>query len=128
MKLLLDTHAFIWLDIDPDRLSRRVREVIVEPAVEVYLSIASVWEMQIKLSTRKLRFNRPLPEIITAHHERNRVSILGLKLDHVWALERLPTHHGDPFDRLLVAQAMHEQLALVTKDRRVSEYPVHRFW
>lgn len=92
------------------------------------LSVVSLWEMQIKLSLGKLRLTLPLREIIEAQQQTNNVEIVPITLAHVLALESLPSHHGDPFDRMLVAQAMVEGAALVSADSNVAKYAVQVVW
>ncbi|MDD5404773.1 MAG: type II toxin-antitoxin system VapC family toxin [Sulfuricella sp.] len=128
MNLLLDTHAFIWWDRDPERLPPRVYSACENQDNRLYLSIASVWEMQIKVALGKLSFQQPLQEIIERQKNENGVSILPVSLAHVWQLGTLPAHHNDPFDRMLVAQAAADKLALVTADRHIARYSVELFW
>ncbi len=124
MKLLFDTHAFIWWDSEPSRLSPRVLAVCRDKANLILLSVASVWEMQIKLQLGKLKLDEPLDQLILRQQEVNGVELLPIALDHVLALHTLPSHHRDPFDRLLVAQANIEKAILVTKDPMIARYPV----
>lgn len=128
MNLLLDTHAFIWWDREPERLPPRVYAACENQDNQLYLSIASVWEMQIKVAVGKLAFQQPLPEIIERQKNENGMSILPVSLAHVWQLGTLPAHHNDPFDRMLVAQAAADKLALVTADRHIARYAVELFW
>ena len=127
MKLLLDTHAFIWWDSAPDRLPSAVRDEIAAPANEVLLSVVSVWEMEIKWALGKLALATPLDRLI-AEQQANGVHLLPIRLDHVLALSRLPPHHRDPFDRMLVAQAQVERAVLVTRDEQVRSYAVETRW
>ena len=128
MKLLLDTHAFIWWDSDLARLSPRALSLCQNPENHLLLSVASVWEMQIKLQLGKLRLGLPLATIIDGQRETNGVEILPIELEHVLALEALPAHHKDPFDRLLIAQAKVEGVVLVSGDSIFSQYPVNLAW
>lgn len=109
MKLLLDTHTFIWWDSEPARLSPRALALLTERQNTLLLSVISIWEIQIKLQLGKLRLAVPLKEIVESQQQTNNVQILPLTLEHVLALENLPAHHKDPFDRLLVAQAIVEK-------------------
>lgn len=124
MKLLFDTHAFIWWDSDPSRLSPRVLALCQDRANVLLLSVASAWEMQIKVQLGKLELATPLGELIRRQQEVNGVELLPVALDHVLALHDLPPHHRDPFDRLLVAQANIEKAVLVTNDSIITRYPV----
>jgi len=105
MKLLLDTHTFIWWDSEPARLSLHALALCQDRQNVLLLSVVSVWEMQIKLQLGKLRLALPLKEIIETQQQTNSIEILPVTLAHVLALENLPAYHKDPFDRLLVAQA-----------------------
>lgn len=128
MKLLLDTHAFIWWDSDPARLPPQVLALCQDPRNMLLLSVVSVWEMQIKLQLGKLRLALPLREIVEAQRQMNNVEILPITLEHVLALENLPVHHRDPFDRLLIAQAVVEEVALVSADPNIARYAVQVVW
>ena len=127
MKLLLDTHAFIWYDNDPEKLSRRVQELCKDPENILLLSVASIWEMQIKSQLGKLQLRMPLPELIR-EQQGNGLEILPIEPNHIFALDSLPNHHKDPFDRLLVAQAIVEDAVLVSADPLVKQYPVSVEW
>lgn len=128
MKLLLDTHTFIWWDSEPDRLSPQALALCQDRRNILLLSVVSVWEMQIKLQLGKLRLALPLKEIIETQQQTNNIEILPVTLAHVLALENLPVHHKDPFDRLLVAQAMVEGAALVSGDPNIARYAVQIVW
>lgn len=127
MKLLLDTHAFIWMDRQPERLPPKVFEACSSGDNELFLSLASIWEMQIKLGLGKLQLGRPLRQIVEDQYA-NGVAILPVKLSHLWTLADVPPVHSDPFDRMLVAQAMDEKLLFVSGDSVMTSYPVKRFW
>jgi len=128
MNLLLDTHAFIWWDSDPARLPARVLAMCRDPAHRLLLSVASIWEMQIKLQLDKLRLMTPLRSLIEGQQKINAIEVLSITLPHVLDLDNLPGHHKDPFDRLLVAQARVEQAALVSGDAAIAAYPVQVLW
>jgi PIN domain nuclease of toxin-antitoxin system len=91
-------------------------------------SLVSVWEMQIKMQLGKLRLQAPLPEILRVQQSENDLQMLSIRIDHIWALENLPHHHRDPFDRLLITQAQVEDIAVVTSDDVFDQYSVQRFW
>jgi PIN domain nuclease of toxin-antitoxin system len=123
MKLMLDTHVLIWwLDDDP-RLSGGARAVLADPRHSLIMSIASFWEMAIKFRQRKLQISGT-----TAYRAamRQQVSVVGISRDHLLALEALPerANHKDPFDRLILAQALSEDMALMTGDRQMLGYGV----
>jgi PIN domain nuclease of toxin-antitoxin system len=128
MKLLLDTHTFIWWDSAPNKLPSQVLALCQDQANEMLLSVASIWEMQIKLQLGKLQLKLPLEEIIEGQRQTNNIQILEITLAHVLALEELPTPHKDPFDRLLVAQANVEDAVLVSRDKIFEQYSVKLFW
>jgi len=127
MRLLLDTHAFIWWDKDPARLSPRVLALCRDSTNLLALSFASVWEMQIKTQLGKLDLRVPL-NVLIAEQRANGVQFLPITLSHIFALEGMPRHHGDPFDRILIAQANAEHMALVSRDRAFGDYLVDVIW
>jgi PIN domain nuclease of toxin-antitoxin system len=128
MKLLFDTHTFIWWDSEPNKLSEQVLSLCQNPENELLLSVVSVWEMQIKHQLQKLELRLPLAELIHEQCERNSIQILSIELNHVLALDNLPAHHKDPFDRLLIAQANAEDILLISGDPVFSQYAVNRVW
>jgi PIN domain nuclease of toxin-antitoxin system len=128
MKLLLDTHTFIWWDSDPLRLSPQVLNMCQDPENEVLVSVASLWEMQIKIQLGKLKLNTPLAELVAGQQQINKIQILDIRLEHVLALGELPPHHKDPFDRLLITQADIEKAILLSKDQIFTEYAVKVAW
>ena len=128
MKLLLDTHTFIWWDSEPQRRSQQVLKMCQDPDNVLLASVASLWEMQIKLQLGKLKLNKPLTELVSGQQAINNIEILDVKLEHVLALAKLPSHHKDPFDRLLIAQADIEEAILVSKDQIFTEYEVKVVW
>ncbi len=128
MKLLLDTHTFIWWDSQPQRLSQQILNMCQDPENELLVSVASLWEIQIKLQLGKLELNKPLAELVSGQQEINKIDILDVKLEHILALAKLPPHHKDPFDRLLIAQTDIEEAILVSKDQIFTEYEVKLAW
>jgi PIN domain nuclease of toxin-antitoxin system len=128
MNLLLDTHTFIWWTIQRNKLSQLASDRLINPNNSLFLSLASVWEMQIKLQLGKLTFDLPLSELITSQQQTNGLQILPIQLEHILALGDLPNHHRDPFDRMLVAQSMVEQMAILSADIVLDSYPVQRIW
>lgn len=128
MRLLVDTHAWLWMLTSPDRLPPPTREIVGDPATEVLLSAASAWEIAIKYHLGRL----PLPEAPSTYVP-SRVAASGcaaLAIDHTHALHAglLPDHHRDPFDRLLVAQAQLLGVPLVSGDKALSAYDVEVLW
>ena len=128
MKLLLDTHTFIWWDSDPAKLSATAMALCTDAANELILSVASLWEMQIKHQLGKLGLRLALVDIVAHQQVTNGVIILPILPAHVFALDGLPTVHKDPFDRLLVAQANSEGATLVSADAIFKSYPVRMAW
>src|SRR5574338_217509 len=127
-RYILDTHAFYWFDNGSRNLSQVAREIIADRSLVRYISIASIWEIQIKLQTGKLKLRAPLSEIVRDQQEQNGIELLGIKPAHVYELASLPSHHRDPFDRLLVAQARIEKIALLSSDENIAKYPVTVVW
>ncbi len=128
MKVLLDTHAFIWWDSDPAKLSPQARTACQDRTNLVFLSVASAWEMQIKLQLGKLHLRLPLAEVIADQQQTNDIQVLPVALEHVVALQDLPAHHKDPFDRLLIAQTNVEEAVLVSHDPVFAHYTVQVLW
>lgn len=128
MRLLLDTHAFLWLSLDDPQLGRRAHDLIADTDNELVLSPASYWELAIKISLGKYRLGEPLDEFVNREVQKNGVTVLPIQPTHAAQVVGLPYHHRDPFDRLLIAQAMVEQLALVSKDAVFDSYGVQREW
>ncbi len=128
MKLLLDTHTFIWFVIDSPKLSVTLRELIEDENNEKLLSTASVWEMAIKHSSGKLGLGQPFRVFVEQQTSLNSIDLLNIDLAHINVVASLPFHHRDPFDRLLVAQAMVEQIPILSADSTFDTYPIRRFW
>lgn len=129
MKLLLDTHALIWVVQSPERLGDRARAALTADAAEVYASHVSLWEMAIKRSTGKLdELDRKAADWFDHFVPRSGLRQLPIAAHHLGAVEDLPRLHNDPFDRLLVAQARHGGMAIVTLDSHVTQYDIHAIW
>ena len=114
----------MWWANQPELLSPTVLSALKDEANELLLSVASIWEMQIKIQLRKLKLSLPLRELIETQQETNSLTVSPVTLGHVLALDSLPFHHKDPFDRLLIAQSIDEDLTLVTADSKFSAYAV----
>ena len=127
MKVLLDTHTFLWWDGEPEKLSKPALGLCQNPENDLFLSVASVWEMQIKIQLGKLKVNLPLDNLIHQQEE-NGIEILPVHISHVFELSNLPSHHKDPFDRLLIAQARIEEMVFVSADPIIVRYPVKVVW
>ena len=128
MKLLLDTHTFIWWDSSPQKLSPKALAFCQNPENTLLLSMVSIWEIQIKLQLGNLNLNLPLPELIESQQQTNNIELLPINLTHVLTLDSLPNHHKDPFDRLLISQAIVESAVLVSGDSILANYPVKIEW
>ena len=123
-RLLVDTHALLWWLTDDRALSRTAREALADPANEPLVSAASVWEIAIKRSLGKLSAPEDLPERISEEG----FSWLAISPAHAWQVRELPAHHHDPFDRMLIAQALTEHVPVITTDSRFTEYGVEIRW
>ncbi len=128
MRLLLDTVAFLWLAEDDARLSAVAREAIVDPANDVFLSAASAWEIAIKHGLGRLRLHMPPDEYVPEQRLLHRIETLGIDEDATLQVGKLPDLHRDPFDRLLIAQAIVRGLTIVTPDRLIRGYTVPILW
>jgi PIN domain nuclease of toxin-antitoxin system len=127
MILLLDTHIFIWWATDPDKLSQKQLAALTDPNNQTILSIASMWEMQIKEQMGRLTLPFPAEIVVKLQCHYNQISTLPILERHIWALKGLSWHHRDPFDRLLAAQSIAEGCQLMTVDRIFKQYPVALF-
>ena len=127
MTLLIDTHVLLWMLSAPHRLSQQAVEAIVAPNHVLLLSAASVWEMAIKQSLGKLELPGPVETWLPGELEQRAIDVLPVRFQDAAAVRALPHHHGDPFDRLLVAQAR-QGIVLVTHDRRFAAYGVDVLW
>jgi PIN domain nuclease of toxin-antitoxin system len=128
MKLLLDTHTFIWADLSPEKLSQSCRNLLLDRDNVLLLSLASVWEMQIKYQLGKLNLRLPLPDLIREQQEVNNIQLLSVELEHIWGLDNLENYHRDPFDRILISQSIVEDIPIVSDNRLFDQYPVVRLW
>jgi PIN domain nuclease of toxin-antitoxin system len=128
VKVLLDTHAFLWFVWGDPRLTTAAETAISDPLNDLMLSLASCWEMAIKASIGKLTLDVPTREFVLRETAANNLNLLTITLDHVTAVQDLPKHHRDPFDRLLAAQAQIEKLAIVSSDGIFDAYGIARMW
>lgn len=128
MRLLLDTHAFLWFIDGNPRFSTRAREIIEDSGNTRFVSMASVWEIAIKISIRKLILSQPLHSLVREQLLENAFQILDIDTTHVERVALLPFHHRDPFDRMLIAQAVVEQVPIISADTAFDQYPVARIW
>jgi PIN domain nuclease of toxin-antitoxin system len=128
MRLLLDTHTFLWFILDEPQLSSTARALIADPRNQIDVSPATYWEIAIKIRLDKYKLPEPFQEFMERQIALNRFNILHVEPRHAAPLTTLPFHHKDPFDRLLVAQAMVEQIPLVSNDTVLDAYPIRRLW
>jgi len=128
MKLLLDTHSFIWFISGSDQISEMARGLIEDSSNQPLLSMASLWEMAIKVSIGKLKLVSPFEELIPEQLNLNGIKVLDIRTEHVVKVAQLPFHHRDPFDRLLIAQAQVEAIPIVGVDEAFDEYAITRMW
>ena len=128
MKILLDTHAFLWLMVDDPRLSATAKKLFLDPSNNILLSLASVWEMAIKTNLRKLKLPQPVIDYVHQRSGRFKIHLLSITLDHLSLIESLPQHHRDPFDRLIIAQGQFENIPILTQDRIFDKYSVQNIW
>jgi PIN domain nuclease of toxin-antitoxin system len=124
MRALLDTHTFLWWINDDPRLSERCREIIANGSNEVLFSAVSAWEIAVKSRSGRLVLPSATEPYIREQVSRNRFEVLSIDLAHALRVARLPNHHKDPFDRMLVAQAQVENLTILTADSEIARYPV----
>jgi len=127
-KILIDTQAFLWIAGDDPRLGAAARQAFLEPTHRLFLSMASLWEMAIKISLGKLALQPDWPQRIDAEMIANGILWLPIEPEHCVAVSTLPFHHRDPFDRLLIAQALVEDLAVMTADPLFSAYGIKCIW
>jgi PIN domain nuclease of toxin-antitoxin system len=128
VNLLLDTHTFLWFCQDDRALSKTARTTIEDPANSKFVSVASCWELAIKAGLGKLNLGEPSATYIPNALARTGIQLLPIDLSHATAVESLPLHHKDPFDRMLIAQAMIEAMPIVSKDPVFDLYGVTRMW
>ena len=124
MKLLLDTHIFIWWADEPEKLSANIVAALEDENNTLILSVVSAWEIQIKDQLGRLTLSQPLDDLIKSQQQMNDLQLLPVELHHVLGLKALPHYHTDPFDRLLVAQAITEGCTFVSVDSKIAAYPV----
>ena len=128
MRLLLDTHAFLWWCEANPRLTDRVYGLLSDPETELLLSLAGAWEIVAKVQAGKLRLPEPAASYIPSRMAHYAINVLPVTLPHILAIEALPQLHKDPFDRLLIAQARIEALPIVTSDPQIQQYGVDTIW
>jgi PIN domain nuclease of toxin-antitoxin system len=128
LKFLLDTHTFLWFLNGDTNLSATARALIEDPQNERLLSIASLWEMAIKISIGKLEQSSSFEDLINGPMRNNAIDLLPITPSHLDTLTTLPFHHRDPFDRLIITQSIVEQMPIIGRDSTFDIYPVERRW
>jgi PIN domain nuclease of toxin-antitoxin system len=127
MNLLIDTHVFLWWDSQPEKIPTTTLSVLEDPDNIVWLSLVSIWEVQIKTQMGKLVLNNSLDNLVQ-QQQQNGIQLLPIKLNHILALQPLPYYHKDPFDRLLIAQSVAENLICVSADSVFKQYNIPILW
>jgi len=128
MRLLLDTHAVLWFIANDPQLSPTARDLIRDGGNELWYSTASLWEIAIKLNLGKLKLGGSFPDFIDQQLAHNRIQVVPITLAHLGIVSQLALHHRDPFDRLIIAQAIAETLPVISIDQKFDLYPVKRIW
>ena len=128
MNILLDSHTLIWFSQNSPQLSSSAIEILEDRNNLLFLSLVSVWEIQIKVQLGKLNLDISLSELVKDQTKINDVQILPMKLSHIWTLDTLPYYHKDPCDRLLISQAITENLIILGVDSVFDSYPVEKIW
>jgi len=128
LRFLLDTHSLLWFLMGHPSLSERARLKIESLDYEIWVSVASLWEIAIKQSLGKLHLTRPFEKIFPAQLAANSIEVLSIRPEHLAVIAQLPFHHRDPFDRLLAAQALTEKIPILSADDALDAYGVERIW
>ncbi len=128
MKFLLDTHVLLWWIMDSPQISGNVRKLLSEGSSDLFWSSASSWEIAIKYANGKLPLPDELEVFIMSELSSNRISSLSITDEHSFMAGKLPIHHRDPFDRMLIAQSNFENMPLITSDQTMSQYEVKTIW
>lgn len=128
MRLLLDTHAFLWFSEGSSNLSLTARTLIEDENNQSFLSVVSLWEIAIKVGIGKLKIGMTFDEFVQRQVYENAIDLLEIQPKHLDALAQLPFHHKDPFDRLLIAQSLTEPMPVVTRDSAFRDYHVSLIW
>jgi len=128
MKVLVDTHTFLWDLLGDRRSSRLAKQILKSDEHELFFSLVSLWEFAIKIKTGKLNALGSSVAYLRDEIENYSMQLLPIRYEHILALESLPAHHNDPFDRLLIAQAITESLPILTNEEKFRLYPVKSIW
>ena len=128
MKYLIETHTLIWIVTNNSKLSDKARSLYLDSDNDIYFSMASIWEMAIKISIKKMSIQTSLINFINDDIVGNNIKILNINIPHICYLEKLPFHHRDPFDRLILSQGITESIPVISSDKKFDLYPVNRIW
>lgn len=128
MKQLLDTHTFLWFVNGDSQLSDKVRQLIEDEENENLISIVSLWEMSIKYNIGKLKLTLPFDAFIQQEVKESNIEVLNISLEHLNITATLPLHHRDPFDRLIIAQSLSENIPILSVDIAFDAYAISRIW
>lgn len=129
MKILLDTCSFLWfVNGEVNKISKAAKDIFLDEESEIFLSIVSCWEISIKWSINKLELRHPPDTFLRIQIQRNELSLLSIELEHAIQVANLPFYHNDPFDRLLISQAIVENIPLMSADKTLSQYEIERIW
>lgn len=128
MRALIDTHVFLWWNAGDERLSDRARAFVSDAGNEIVVSAASAWEIALKAARGRLELPLPAEQYVPERMSQDGFVALDIQLGHVLSAAGLPPHHADPFDRVLVAQALAEGIPIVTADERIKQYRVDTIW
>jgi PIN domain nuclease of toxin-antitoxin system len=128
MRVLVDTHTFLWALLKDHRLSARAKQILISREHELYFSLVSLWEIAVKMKIGKLNTVGSSVTYIRDEMAEYGMELLPIRYEHILELERLPLHHSEPFDRLLIAQAVAESLPILTHDEKFPLYPVKLIW
>lgn len=128
MRYLLDTHTLLWIVNDDPQLGNEVKNIFLNNENDIFASMASVWEMAIKISLKKLEIPGTLSDFVKEHIRGNKIDILSIELNHLYQLENLTYYHRDPFDRLIISQAIVENIPILSSDKVFDDYPIQRIW
>lgn len=128
MTLLLDTCTFLWISLKSPELSPRALKLFQDPGNDVYLSTASAWEISVKASLGRLSLPQPASKFVPHYREAHKIRTMPIDEESALQLERLPSYHRDPFDRMLVCQSIIHGLTILTPDELISQYPVRVVW
>jgi PIN domain nuclease of toxin-antitoxin system len=128
MRGLIDTSTFLWFISGDSRLSHTAKTLISEIDNEIFLSIASLWEIAIKISVGKLELSMSYDNLLSVQIEENEIKLLPIEKYHLKELVKLPFYHRDPFDRLIISQGIAENIPILTCDRLFNDYPIEKIW